>query len=361
MIKRIMAVSALSGLLIFIGCSKKKETTPVAPETATYVGSDACRTCHADVYAEYVESGHRYGLEKVVNNSSPVYPDSVQSSYSPPNGYSWNDISYIVGGFGWKANYVDHQGYLITGDMVQWNFETQAWGGYNSGIAPGTQSFDCGRCHSTGYEFSETSHQGNLAGIIGTWAEDGVGCEACHGPGGQHVYNPADIRMTVDRSSALCGECHSRTDDHQIAAEYGLITHTGQYDELLGAGHSNIRCSTCHNPHKSTVYDTSALTADCSNCHDITVNHAGPDDCVNCHMPKSVKSAVSSGSGVHLRGDMRSHIFAINTDTTDTQFYVDGGSDYSEGFNGLNFSCLSSCHSSRSLSWAESNAGSIHP
>lgn len=363
MTRQITVIFSLTALLIFIGCSKEKETTSTVPVAPTYVGSGACRTCHAEIYAEFSETGHKSGLGTVTGGIPPAYPDTVQPADLPPAGYSWGDISYVVGGFGWKTNFVDAQGYLVTGSETQWNLETQAWAAYDSNLSPGTKSFDCARCHTTGYEFSENGHQGGLPGIIGTWAENGVTCERCHGPGGQHVFAPGEHGMQIDDGSELCGECHYGSEDYRIKASDGLIMHNQQYSELISAGHANIPCALCHDPHRSAKYDAqNAIIAACTDCHNgKVVDHPGPDDCVLCHMPKSVLSAVPNGSGIYLRGDMRSHIFRINADISQGQFYPDGADMYSEGFNGLNFSCLSSCHGSESLAWAESNAGSIHP
>lgn len=359
---RILTLLAILVFVISMGCSKEKEITSVTPEPETYAGSSACSVCHASIYSDYTSTGHHHMLNAIIGGLPPVYPDTVPALPGPPGGYGWSDIAYVVGGFGWKARFVDSDGYVVTGGNVQWNLETGQWAPYEPATPEGTKPYDCGGCHTTGFVASDTLHQGGRPGIMGTWAEDGIGCERCHGAGGQHRHNPRDIQMQVDNSSELCGECHYGTADHRILASGGLIKDEAQYDELTSAGHGHVRCVTCHNPHRSAKYDPdNAIIIDCTTaCHFETVNHVGPDDCVLCHMPKSVLGAVSSGSGVHLRGDMRSHIFRINADTTQAQFYSDGGQTYSYGFNGLNFACLSSCHDTRDLAWAASHAGEIH-
>lgn len=360
MYRRISLLILIAAALISSGCSKEKEITDVNYPQVTYIGSAACQTCHPANFSGYDLTGHNFILTKV-NGAAPDYPDMVPPLAGPPVGYTWNDISYVVGGFGWKALFVDDNGYLITGSAVQFNLATGAWSDYMSGAAPGTVPYDCAGCHATGVVFGP-DHQGDLPGISGEWAEDGVGCERCHGPAGEHALDPADVRMTVDYGSALCGECHSRNGGQAISAQFGLILNYSQYDEISGAGHANVACASCHDPHRSAVYDPiNAIETACTDCHNnITVTHTGPDECYLCHMPLSVISAVSTGSGVHLSGDVRSHIFAINTDTTQAQFYMDGNDSYSNGFNGLNFSCLSSCHSTENLQWAATNAASIH-
>ncbi len=351
----------LSSLLLLIqGCSKEKDAKVTEPEAASFVTAATCNFCHAEVYDEFLETGHPYKLNKVEGGVAPAYPNSTVPN--PPDGYTWDDITYVIGGYGWKARFLDRNGWIITGAAVQWNLETREWVGYHSDEAPGTKPYDCGRCHTTGYMASETEHQDGLPGIAGTWAEPGITCEACHGPGSRHAIDPEEYPMMMDRSADLCGECHYRSEDHRILASGGLIRHHEQYDEILSAEHGALFCVSCHAPHKSTKYNAEeAISRVCTDCHMATaINHDGTSECVLCHMPKSVKSAVSSGEGVYLKGDIRSHIFAINPDTTLTQFYDEDGSTYSRGFNGLNFACLSSCHASHDLEWASQYAPGIH-
>lgn len=348
-------------LLVIQGCSEEKDITATEPGAALFVGAATCNFCHADIYDEYMDTGHPHVLNLAYAGTPPEYPGFAPELPGPPDGYTWGDIAYVIGGFGWKAHFIDNNGYIITGAGVQWNLETGEWVGYRVDEPPGTNPYSCGRCHTTGYEVSEDEYQDRLPGIVGAWAEAGVTCERCHGAGSRHAVDPEEYPMTIDRSADLCGECHYRSEDHRILASGGLIKHYGQYDEIQSAGHSNLRCVNCHDPHKSAKYDSeNAITWDCVDCHSKEVFHAGSHDCVRCHMPRSVKSAVSTGEGIYLKGDMRSHIFAINADTTSAQFYDEDDSTYSRGFNGLNFACLSSCHISHDLEWAAQYAPGIH-
>ncbi len=153
-----------------------------------YSSSENCGYCHTDKYNIWIDTGHHYAL---VSDSAapPEYPFQYHpGSNNVPNPpflsgapMSWSDISYVVGGYYWKANFLDRDGYIVTGnqnDSTLWNVRENRWLPYN----PGQQApFDCGKCHTTGY--SPEGHQGGLSGVTGTWTEDGVGCEACHGPG----------------------------------------------------------------------------------------------------------------------------------------------------------------------------------
>ena len=104
--------------------------------------------------------------------------------------------------------------------------------------------YNCGSCHTTGY--NPEGNQDGLPGLIGTWAEAGIQCEACHGPGGNHVNDPLLVSMEIDRDSELCGKCHRRGDVTEIDASGGFIRHHEQYEELFEskkAGHGLHRLS----------------------------------------------------------------------------------------------------------------------
>ncbi len=184
------------------------EAGPAGPSGADYVGDQTCGGCHPDIYDTYMKSGHPWNLNKIVDGQAPSYPFTKLDKL--PEGYTWNDILYVVGGYAWKANFIGKDGYLITdapgktGDTAylnQWNFANPSvgkdagWVTYNSGQEKLLST--CVSCHTTGY--SPNGNQDGLPGLVGTWAQDGVRCEACHGPGGLHVTNPKGIAMKIER------------------------------------------------------------------------------------------------------------------------------------------------------------------
>lgn len=86
----------------------------------------------------------------------------------------------------------------------------------------------CLACHVTGFQASARSDGGmDLVGPIGDsrFREDGVGCERCHGPGGQHTSSVvADMPFAItspqwldlEASRDVCGQCHARTHKRKI-------------------------------------------------------------------------------------------------------------------------------------------------
>jgi hypothetical protein len=330
-----------------------------------YIGSAQCAVCHDGIYQTFRQTGHPYKLNKV-DGAAPHYPftdiDGVEqriadddtdpadpapgtdNSLGTPSG--WGDITYVIGGFHWKARFMDANGFIVTGSQVQYNFPNWAYTtdemvAYNDNQVD--SKFNCGNCHTTGWQrFDATvnnARQDGLPGMDGTFKEQGIGCESCHGSGAGHAQTllAADIvkvatpRSTTDfgdgkfglGKAISCGECHTRDGerDHpsflspfdnariaaskpvtaqggRIIAKGGLVQHHEQYDEILGIDPDTLDstrsaafmathgdCSTCHDPHKAVVkigengvteFGVDRSKAACLTCHD-----AGRYDPVN--------------------------------------------------------------------------------
>jgi hypothetical protein len=330
---------------------------------AEYISSAACGECHTETYDVFMQSGHPYKLNPVVDGQPPEYPFTVVDQL--PEGYTWDDISYVIGGYNWKYRFVDKEGYVITGlpgtrgdgntDYVsQFNFANPIVGNDPGWVAyhPGEEKqYNCGSCHTTGYDPSTPTE--GMPGIVGSWAEPGIQCEECHGPGSLHAANPRGVALDVERDSALCGECHLRGGSEDVNASGGFIKHHEQYEELFQSKHITINCVVCHDPHAGVVAlrkanaedETVAVTrTSCENCHHAETNYQNSEihpaalACVDCHMPRVTKSAV--GNADMFTGDIRTHLMAINPDQIG-QFTEDGSQALSE--LGLDFACRS-CH-----------------
>ncbi len=333
-------------------------TGPTGPSGADYVGAAQCGNCHADIYKNYQQSGHAWALNKVANSQPPDYPFNRLDS--PPDGYTWNDIAYVIGGYNWRTLFLDQKGYLITAApggvtstayLNQFNLasivadKSAGWASYHAGEA--NVKFDCGTCHTTGYR--PNGHQDNLEGVTGTWAAPGVGCETCHGPGSLHANNPYGIRMPIDRDSQACGRCHSQSDVTQVAASGGFIVDQQQYSEIRQSQHAALQCVLCHDPHTGVVQLSKAhkatVSTQCANCHyqeatyQKNAQHVAQGlECVDCHMPHMDQSAWTNPA--RFLADVRTHLMAINPAQVG-QFSADGSTSKSE--ISLDFACRS-CH-----------------
>jgi len=317
-----------------------------------YAGSEKCFRCHPQKYNDWKTSGHPYKLRS-----------SSDAKFAPvplPKGYSWDDISYMIGGFRWKARYMDKNGFIITTDKegkpmpTQWNIQSGAWVNYLPGEK---KKYDCGGCHTTGY--SKTGNQDGLPGIVGTWAAPGIQCEACHGPGGNHVRAGDKSKIKRITSSELCGQCHIRGEKGKIPAAKGFIDHHEQYNEYMASPHAGkIDCQTCHDPHKPARF---GIRKPCAECHDkAAASFKGSRmeksgvQCIDCHMPRAGRSAGLMG---FKEGDIRTHNWKISPDPKASMFSSDG--KFAIGILTLDFVCLH-CHQSRDVNWAAQYAKQAH-
>lgn len=85
-------------------------------------------------------------------------------------------------------------------------------------------------------------------------AFSGVGCESCHGPGSEHVYNSGDTnRIQKDLSAGTCGQCHDSP------------SHAPIFTQWKNAGHSNAVWSSSFGQNN---YATPNDLGNCIRCHD---------------------------------------------------------------------------------------------
>ena len=177
----------------------------------------------------------------------------------------------------------------------------------------------CFSCHATAVNIGDNF---NEAGLV-----PGVTCEACHGPGANHVrlmqssaaaatkedkdavYVPSHLSPT--ESVEFCGSCHGSWWDVKLAhvtgpstvrsAPYRLVTSKCWGKE----GDPRLVCTACHDPHRELVTDVSTYDVACLRCHASSA-HAGAklqavssaggshapacpvatSKCASCHMPQ---------------------------------------------------------------------------
>lgn len=360
---------------------------------ASFLTSTSCKVCHADIAEQYALHAHAFTLNRV-QGSAPTFPASATDAGvpAPPAGFAWSDISYLIGGYTKRAIFIDNSGFLlttgVTGTPTQWNLRTP-FNGTEPGFAdfeptaaaPTPYDFDRFRYETTGASPQDPQNpmfQENRPGFVGTWAEAGVQCEACHGPGSNHVPDPSARDIFVDsRGVQTCRQCHSRPFDGPsdvIPAADGFIRDRAQWQELAASGgHAAFACTFCHDPHRGTTYDrANAIRNECTACHTtenmalhggkVFVNpvngYAEELTCESCHMPFAVKAATSATAafaGPLARiGDTRSHIFRITTQPIDyTGFLAPGGSQVATDPEGraalsVDYVCLR-CHNDVAL------------
>jgi tetratricopeptide (TPR) repeat protein len=158
----------------------------------------------------------------------------------------------------------------------------------------------CLHCHTT--NFYSIRH-----GVGPEAADHAIGCERCHGPGGNHVAavaagfsDPAIISPGAASPAAInliCANCHGiqrtdliqapRTDPAWLRYQSQTLTWSRCYTE----GDGTLSCSTCHDPHRNAETSVARNEAKCLACHaPDPAKTACPTNptrgCIDCHMPR---------------------------------------------------------------------------
>jgi predicted CXXCH cytochrome family protein len=337
-----------------------RDTAEMAPEptpafgSATWVGGDECAGCHEEAAARWRGSHHDLAMQEpsaeamlgdfddarfvdgpttwTFSRSDGRYVARAEGAergehaiaftfgadplqqylIERPGGrlqalhIAWDSRPAAAGGQRWFSLYGDE--HVPVGDPIHWLGPALSWNAM------------CGECHSTrfqkGFELASNSY-------ASSWAEIDVGCEACHGPGSNHVTwaraggkGGSDHGLSVALSAPTqwafegghpiarpvggsaspsqeldtCASCHSRRsrivedplpgtpflEAYQPALlERGLYHDDGQVrDEVYVYGsflqsrmhEAGVRCSDCHDPHSAGLRaEGNAL---CGGCHE---------------------------------------------------------------------------------------------
>jgi Cytochrome c554 and c-prime len=168
----------------------------------------------------------------------------------------------------------------------------------------------CFGCHTTA---ATTKNHFDPANMI-----LGVSCEACHGPGAQHVAaakagwdeqmvaasieNPA--RLTPAESVDFCGACHRTLQDVLADGPKRIGTLNVRFtpyrlenSRCWKKADARITCVACHDPHQPLDLDPASYDSHCLQCHLAAGTNQADDHrgsacpvgvklCVTCHMPK---------------------------------------------------------------------------
>jgi predicted CXXCH cytochrome family protein len=325
-----------------------KASAAAGATSLTYVGSDACRTCHEAIYDRW----QRSRMANVVRDPK-VHPDAIIPDLSKPNPlvtFTAPQIAFVYGSR-WKQRYftrIDDDYFPLP---AQWDITHHSWKPYS--VASGTDWWVpfyptdnmkrptgplCDGCHSVGYDPATKKVQ-----------EWNVGCEKCHGPGHDHVEHPARTNIIdpakLDGVAAndVCIQCHSqgrpttnpvagRVYDWPVGFRVGLalrdfwrleehrLGETTFTHFADGSAHKNrmqgndfvqsvmyshgITCADCHDAHGSEHGGSLAVPAQelCQQCHspggkngprartlEQHTHHLAAStgsSCIACHMPE---------------------------------------------------------------------------
>ena len=382
-----LTASATIALLTVLGMFA---SPPMATAEATYLGNAACTGCHEEAATDWTNSHHDLAMQEATpetvlgdfNNATfdyfgmtttfsqkegaffittdnakgelKTYPVEYVFGVEPLQQYllplgngrlqalsiAWDSRPESEGGQRWYHLYPEE--HIEPADPLHWTGGFFNW------------NTSCAECHSTDvkkrYDAVDDRFDTHYAQID-------VGCEACHGPGSEHVVladagslspaqtgfamslmargvwqwgEGADIAqrsepLTANHQIDSCARCHARRgtlgeyhpgkpllDTHRLALiEEPLYWSDGQIrDEVYVYGsfiqskmhQAGVVCSNCHNPHSNQLVVEGngvctqchlAGTYDSASHHRHQVSSAG-SACVDCHMPSQIYMGVDS-------------------------------------------------------------------
>jgi len=237
-------------------------------------------------------------------------------------------------------------------------------------------STSCMKCHTTGYDHNVAASNGGFDDVAaqlgwsytapsnsGKWDTlktqypglvnlATIGCESCHGPGGEHTVGANPDKIQISLENGVCAQCHDEPWRHNKYSEFENSAHIEPVWETTSGSNANTNnlndCIRCHDG-QGYVNFTKGLTTDartwteeangtlitCATCHDphgnsetasLRLTPAGSDTlgngntyteggvgkiCMNCHKARRdnesyMSTAVSRTWGPHhsTQGDV---------------------------------------------------------
>jgi len=273
-------------------------------EPPDYTGASECADCHRDLARRHDDSLHALTLnddEDAILADFDSGEDVRQVQFpgeDAPRAFTADDIAFTVGTGHYVQRYlyeVDNRDYRVL--PAEWDVTTGAWRPLTLADSWEDPAYDweqsCVGCHVTGFDLERER-----------WEDDGVQCEACHGPGENHVdaardagRNPNDEELAEIRAAInpavdpqTCGQCHSRGTSADgrpypvgyypggsLADSFTLVT-LDQTDHWWSTGHAN-QMNMQYNEWVSSAHARSLVDL-------VDAENADPS-CLTCHSADS--------------------------------------------------------------------------
>ncbi len=320
-----------------------------------YAGIEACRACHEDRVDEYAQTSHANSFSSAAagvpgdfrpghNELRTRLPDLRYELTAGDDGYYQTSIEEfplstrrhteridLVMGSG---KYAHAYMYWVGGRLYQMPVAfftplgiwvnppgySDRWAWWDRPMTP-----RCLECHATYFEHVAGSENAYVRGreILA------IGCERCHGPARRHIafhqsHPEADTgaeivapaELSRQRQLEICGQCHGTVgrrlkpafsyrpgkplseylapdDDPHSKALVHAVNQVQRLGQSKCFQHSEMTCTTCHDPHHHERGQTMQFSQRCLDCHtvDTCPTHRVLGDsiqvnCIDCHMPR---------------------------------------------------------------------------
>ena len=347
----------LLAILAMLGSDPLRETTGAAPG---YVDDSACAKCHPALAASYSQVAmskafYRPRADRFIEDfDAPPYYHAKSDQYfemrrvgdrlvfrrykltadgAPIHVFETN-VDWILGSGNHARTYI----YRTPGGElfqlpISWYTATREWRmapGYDRADHDGATRrvrHECMYCHNA---YPDNVPADGQSYWRSQWfppeLPEGLGCQRCHGPGGNHIRAAIDgdaIENTIFRpkNTEVCYGCHMQPavgmpaarifgrdiysfrpgqKVHEYAPPLDIVERDRPHGARFEINHHPYRleqsacftksegklsCLTCHDPHRKVPVTERAAhyRAKCLSCHEKP--HTITGDCVACHMP----------------------------------------------------------------------------
>ncbi|MCA9062339.1 MAG: hypothetical protein KDA96_04755 [Planctomycetaceae bacterium] len=344
------------------------------PAEGHYTGSASCAECHQEIWELYQTHPMSYSVMEAtglppdapdagpvvrgitrqyrisVNDGHVVHTDEMYDADGEVIYTQAVPMDYIVGSGRRAHAYIYQEGDQLFQSPINWYSQAGEWD-----IAPGYLRDDARRFRRRVTDDCLSCHAGRVNFVgrgqsrFGTppLHELSIGCENCHGPGGDHIafrrseervtaadpiINPAKLDYAARESA--CNQCHmpgaariprlGRCDfDFRPGMDFEEIwtaleadsavtadgkTRAVNHVEQMTSSRCSIEssgkmgCITCHDPHTVPSEETRVewYRSRCLKCHqsddcsaEASLRDSEQDSCFSCHMPRRDSSNIS--------------------------------------------------------------------
>ncbi|MGV3483841.1 MAG: cytochrome c3 family protein [Planctomycetaceae bacterium] len=330
------------------------------------IGTEACIDCHEAQHESYLATSHSRSMRRISagttdeppsefehtptdrlyqvavgdDKASMIHREFIRGKQHETIAINEAKVEFEIGSGDHAHSYLfEREGFLMQSPLT-WYSSVERWG-LSPGFDPSSQatfdrvvSANCVFCH-VGSVRTQDNHLEQFA-----IAELTIGCERCHGAGGNHaayhtekakqsgtemkddIVNPERLSRTL--GEAICAQCHlqgvaavssdagNRWDfrpgqplgetvtDFQlrgVPAEFRIVGHTEQmHASGCYQNSETLTCTTCHDPHAHGSQQALKTRQQdrCATCHEedgcglpLEVRVSTQNNhCVTCHMPR---------------------------------------------------------------------------
>lgn len=299
------------------------------PPLSDYTGAKVCGECHPKHFQAWEQTPHKNAVRDARAN-----PSIITAHFDKPiEGFTKDDIEFVIGGHWYERYMVNIDGdYFILPRI--WSVASHKWDVADAwSWKKKPYSTQCKGCHATRYDPD-----------LKVQVEHEVGCEACHGPGGEHVKSNGKVAVldltaiSPDERDMVCASCHVRGKDatgrYPFAVGYvpgrkledyytplavmddetprqTFLNTFRKWYEKLGRGQPPA-CDVC-GIERPKGDESLTETQKCRKCHDFKeVDHTNSGhpggielECLECH--RTMTRKVADAGDVHSPDHFRIH------------------------------------------------------